>query len=119
MSFISKPINLNDIIFNLITNGYIPILAHPERYQFLQNNFEEFKELKVRGCLFQINLLSTIGFYGKNILKLTDKLINKNMVDFVGSDIHNLRQIDMFRKKVQISNYKKLEKIFIRNEIFI
>ena len=49
------------------------------------------------GCLFQINLLSTTGYYGKDVLKMCDKLLLKSMVDFVGSDIHNLNHIKTIR----------------------
>ena len=56
MSFISAPIDLYEILFQLKLNDYIPVLAHPERYGFLFNNFNEYKKLKICGCLFQINL---------------------------------------------------------------
>ena len=60
MNFISIPLGLYEIIFEITVNGYIPILAHPERYMFLDLN--EFKKLKKFGCLFQANLLSAIDY---------------------------------------------------------
>jgi tyrosine-protein phosphatase YwqE len=49
---------------DLQINGYQPILAHPERYAY-HNALEIFKSLKNAGCLFQLNLLATVGYYGK------------------------------------------------------
>ena len=63
MSFISPPIKLYEIIFRLQLNNYIPVLAHPERYSFLFDNFNEYYKLKKVGCKFQINLLSTTTNY--------------------------------------------------------
>ena len=62
MSFISHPNDLYEILFNIVVNEYIPVLAHPERYRFLFNNFNEYYKLKDVGCKFQLNLLSTTGF---------------------------------------------------------
>ena len=62
MSFISQPNNLYDIIFQLILNNYTPILAHPERYSFLFQDFKKYYKLKKVGCKFQIKLLSTTGY---------------------------------------------------------
>ena len=109
MSFISAPNDLYEIIFQLILNNYTPILAHPERYTFLFNNFDEFVKLKKVGCNFQLNLLSTTGYYGKDVVKLTDRILKNNMIDFVGSDIHRQKHIDCFQNKVKIKEIGKLK----------
>ena len=115
MSFVSEPINLHEIIFEININGYTPILAHPERYTFLFDDFKKFYNLKKMGCYFQINLLSATGYYGKKIVEITQKLIKNNMIDFAGSDIHNLRHINEFDKTIQIKNWNELEKICLNN----
>ena len=109
MSYLDAPKGLYDIIYKFRLADYIPILAHPERYRFFYNKFSEYEKLKNMGCLFQINLLSTTGYYGKDVLKMCDKLLLKSMVDFVGSDIHNLNHIKQFDKKVNIKNIRKLK----------
>ena len=118
MSYISKPINLYDIIFKLKNYGYNPILAHPERYRFLFNNFNEFYKLKSSGCFFQINLLSITGYYVNDILNICEKLIKDKLEDFSGSDIHNLKHIKSFDNKVKINNLKGIESIIDRNSFF-
>ena len=118
MSYMSPPINLHDIIFKLIHNGYKPILAHPERYPFIFKNFDNYFQLKKYGLSFQINLLSTVGFYGEQILKVTNKLIEKNLVDYVGSDIHSKNHIESFYNQIKVNDIKKLEKLFLNNFSF-
>lgn len=118
MSFISSPIDLYEIIFQLLLNEYVPVLAHPERYRFLFNKFEEYYKLKKIGCEFQINLLSTTDFYGKDIFKICDKLLGNDMIDFVGSDFHSQKHINKMQDNVKIKNIEKLEKAIQGNKIF-
>ncbi len=94
MSYFQPPINLEDIIFKIKTKGYIPVLAHPERYSFYHNNLNYYSRLKQLGCLFQLNLLSLSDHYGKNVKKTGNYLIENNLIDFVGSDVHNESHIE-------------------------
>ena len=110
MSFMNKPNHLYETIFHIKINDYIPILAHPERYLFFFNDFKSFYKLKKAGCLFQLNLLSTTGYYGENIIKLSDKLLKNKLIDFVGSDIHNVKHIENFNKRIKISEIDNLKK---------
>ena len=67
MSFIAKPIGLYELIYEIKVNGYLPVMAHPERYLFLEN-LKEYNKLKKFGCLFQANLLSFTNHYGKGLM---------------------------------------------------
>ncbi|MBC7640970.1 MAG: histidinol phosphatase [Flavobacterium sp.] len=118
MSYVNAPLQLYEIIFDLQIAGYIPVLAHPERYSFYENNFNEYKRLKKAGCKFQLNLLSTVGYYGPEALKIANKLLENNMIDFVGSDIHHENHINSFDLKVKVNNYKLLERVIDKNKIF-
>ena len=102
MSYIAPSDNLLEIIYKICVNGYIPILAHPERYRYYFSDYDMFYKLKKRGCKFQLNLFSTIGYYGKDITKITNKLLKDNLIDFVGSDIHNSRHLRNFEKEIRI-----------------
>ena len=108
-NFMSLPKNFFDIIFKLRTNGYQPIIAHPERYTYL--SLEQFFKLKKIGCEFQLNLFSTTGLYGRRVLDMANKLINKKVINFVGSDIHNLSTMIQFDNNIKISEIQLLEKI--------
>jgi len=118
MSFISKPLDFYDIIFNLQLNEYKIILAHPERYSFYFNDFKAYHKLKSIGCKFQINLLSTTGYYGDDVLKITDKLLKDSLVNFTGSDIHSQKHIEYMYKNLRINEIDELEKAMERNKIF-
>ena len=118
MSYINVPIQLYDILFNLQIAGYIPVLAHPERYLFYHNNFDNYLKLKRAGCLFQLNLLSVVGYYGERITKVAEKLLQKGMYNFVGSDVHHDNHIAAFRKKVILKDLVPLKEAIANNQFF-
>ena len=95
MSYLQAPINLNNILFQLQTKRYKPVLAHPERYAYFHSRtLEKYEEVKARGCLFQLNILSLTGHYGKNIQKTAFKLLEENLIDFIGTDTHQMRHLE-------------------------
>nr|WP_315199363.1 CpsB/CapC family capsule biosynthesis tyrosine phosphatase [uncultured Flavobacterium sp.] len=118
MSYINPPIHLHNILFDLKIAGYIPVLAHPERYLFYHNNFNEYQKLKKAGCLFQLNLLSMVGYYGNNITKIAENLLKKGMYDFVGSDVHHNNHLAAFQQKVQLKDLSPLKEIISNNRFF-
>lgn len=118
MSYLNPPMQLLEILFELQLKGYQPVLAHPERYNFYHNNFKMYEELKKAGCLFQMNLLSSVGYYGKEVSIAADTLLGKNMIDFVGSDIHHVNHIKSFENKIIIKNKDTFEKAINANIFF-
>ena len=119
MSYMNPPIQLNDILFYLKSNGYEIVLAHPERYNFYHDNLEFYARLKKMGCLFQINLLSVTGYYGNHVLEAANYLLKQEMYDFAGSDIHHEKHIRAFNAKVQIKNIPHFEQAMKNNKLFI
>lgn len=93
MSFIEPNRNLHQIVFDLLSKGYKPILAHPERYPYFVGQLEKLEEIKDMGCKLQVNLLSLTHYYGKAVNKLALQLFTKKMVDFVGTDLHHDRHL--------------------------
>jgi tyrosine-protein phosphatase YwqE len=118
ISYQSPPINLHKIIFDLKVAGYVPVLAHPERYIYFHKNLDEYGKLKNLGCLFQLNLLATIGYYGSKAAKTADELLKKGMYDFCGTDIHHRKHIEAFQEKVKIENTSVLNEIISNNQFF-
>lgn len=118
VSYINAPLQLYDILFELQVAGYKPVLAHPERYSFYHHNFDDYLKLKHSGCLFQLNLLSTIGYYGAEVAKTAEKLLKKGMIDFVGSDVHHLNHISGFSKKIRIKDPQPLKEAIEHNQFF-
>ena len=118
MSYLNAPIQLYDIIFDMQVAGYIPVLAHPERYLFYHKNFNEYSKLKNAGCKFQINLLSTVGYYGNDVLETAKLLLSKGLIDFVGSDVHHKKHIDAFGSKILLKDLLPLKESILNNQFF-
>ena len=106
MSYFSAPFNLYEMLFEIQLKGYKPILAHPERYNFFHADFENFYKLKKTGCLFQLNLLSLTPQYGVNVQKVSAKLLQEGLYDFVGTDTHHKNHLHL----LQEIGTKKIEK---------
>lgn len=105
-SFASATDNLHHIAFEMITAGYRPIMAHPERYHFYHQNYDAYRKLKDMGFLLQLNLLSVTGYYGKPVAKAAKYLLANDLIDIVGSDMHHERHLEMLsnEKNLQIFN---------------
>lgn len=109
LSYLNKPSNLLHVVAKMIDKGYQPVLAHPERYPFLvDDRLEQYIELKNAGVLFQMNILSLLGFYSPGAKNTVIKLIDNNMINFVGTDFHNIHQIDFFKKNITIKLLNKI-----------
>ncbi len=95
-SFMEAPVNLLDIIFKLQLQGYKVVLAHPERYGFLDK--KDYQDFRTRGVFLQLNLLSLIGHYSGSIQQQAEWLIAQDMVSFVGTDCHNMNHANLYEK---------------------
>lgn len=80
--------NVLNIIHELKINGYIPIIAHPERYETYLYNYDFFYKLKDMGCLLQGNYASLFGYYGRDAKKMLKYMLKHRMIDCLASDIH-------------------------------
>jgi protein-tyrosine phosphatase len=90
--------NIKDILFEMQMQGYQPVIAHPERYLYLQRNKDFFNELKDIGCLFQLNLLSVSGGYGRGVSDLATYLLKSGMYDLMGTDLHHAGHLEALGK---------------------
>lgn len=106
-NFLTEPYQLKDFIFKVTTQRYKPVFAHPERYEYLNKNFEKLEDLRNRGVLFQLNILSLVGFYSAPIQKMAEHMIDKGWVDFIGSDCHNEHYSNLLEKAQQTKYFKK------------
>ena len=107
--------NLKDILFDMQMKGYQPVIAHPERYIYLERDKEFYDELKDTGCLFQLNLLAVGGFYGKAAKELANYLIKKEYYDLVGTDLHHDRHLEGMNDALADPLTKLIETGKIRN----
>jgi protein-tyrosine phosphatase len=102
LSFAVPAINLREILFDMQLKGYQPVLAHPERYLYFGANKAWYDQLRVAGCFFQLNLLSFAGHYGRESRQLAEYLIKKQYVDFLGSDLHHEKHLELLRLSAKI-----------------
>ncbi len=98
LSYYNPHPNFKSMVFNLQVDGYKVILAHPERYTYWFNDFAKFEDLKDRGVYFQLNIVSLAGYYPEPVKKFAEKFIEKGMIDFLGTDMHNMRYMDAIGK---------------------
>ena len=108
LPFHNQIIGLADIVYEMKVAGYIPILAHPERYSYFQKNPHLLDELKKEGLLFQCNYASILGNYGIASKKLLKYLLKKEYVDYFGTDIHHIN------KTFVTDNFDKIKKHIIK-----
>ena len=91
-SYFTPPYGFHDILQTIKSKGMFPILAHPERYIYM--SLEDYESLKSMGILFQLNLFSLAGLYGRRAKKVAGELLRKGFYDYAGTDIHTIRILD-------------------------
>ena len=116
----SKIKDLDEMIFDLTISGIVPIIAHPERYSYVQNDIKYLDKLKESGALFQSNYGSLTGTYGKKAEKTIKKLLKNGYISFMGTDIHHIdhkTDIELASKKLRkiVKNEKIVEDITTNN----
>lgn len=95
LSFSQEQPGVKDILFELITEGYKPILAHVERYPYYNNQWDKIEEYSDRGVLLQLNINSLSGHYGPMVSRMAEQLIDRDWIDVIGSDCHHLAHLEM------------------------
>jgi len=108
-SMITAPMDLQQVLFQIQIQGYAPVIAHPERYIYLAQRKQTFDELKEAGCLFQLNLLSLTGYYGKSVQELAEYLCKKNYYSLAGTDLHNPRHLAALQKLSSSTTFSRLK----------
>lgn len=115
IGFMSEPLKLRSIIFDLITQGFKPVLAHPERYIYYHQKLKNLQDLIDRGVLLQLNINSITGYYSKDVKKVAEKLIDNQMIHFIGSDCHNERHFNVMEEAFDHNMFKKIASLELLN----
>lgn len=85
-SYYNPPKRFDDILGRIRSAGYFPVLAHPERYMYMDNG--HYRDLHGSGIKFQINLTSLTGLYGPSVKERAEWLLENGMCDITGTDLH-------------------------------
>ncbi len=113
-------LNMENVIFNILRVGYVPVIAHPERYEFVHKDIKKLLPFIEEGALLQINVASIVGFYGECAKKTVKKLLKYDMVHLIGTDSHDPSSVyDVYEKSMKkikkVVKDDKLENILIEN----
>lgn len=94
-SYFNPPMGLYEILKEILNRGYKPLLAHPERYNYMDAKC--YEHIQSMGIPMQLNILSLTGFYGKTVRHKAMDLMKKSTYSYVGSDLHNIGQIKLLK----------------------
>lgn len=106
LSFISMPPNLIPVIQKMKDLGYKPILAHPERYSYM--DLEQLRGIREWGCALQLNTISLTGYYGREAKKMAEALVDNLLIDFISSDMHHPKHADALKNALTTSYVDRL-----------
>lgn len=87
-SYFNPPMGLNNILLRIKSKGYVPVLAHPERYVYME--LKDYEQLNRINVAFQLNLSSIVGGYGSEVKKKAEWLLRNGFYGLTGSDTHCL-----------------------------
>ena len=90
-STMAPPLDLWDMVSSLMSAGFRPVLAHPERYHYMRP--EDYERLHTMGVLFQLNLPSLTGYYGGEVAQRAADLLKRGWYSMSGSDCHRLKTL--------------------------
>ncbi|MBD5196196.1 MAG: capsular biosynthesis protein [Muribaculaceae bacterium] len=113
-SYMNPPYAMEDMIEKAQSLGYTLILAHPERYRYMEE--ADYRQWKDRGLLFQTNFMSLVEAYGETARKKAEWLLKEGMIDICGSDVHRLNFFDHFvEQSPKKSSYLEMLKEVAQN----
>ncbi|WP_297972153.1 CpsB/CapC family capsule biosynthesis tyrosine phosphatase [uncultured Bacteroides sp.] len=99
-SYFNPPMGLSNILLRIKTKGYVPVLAHPERYVYMDES--DYRTLKEMNVMFQLNLFSLVGAYGTGVRKKAGWLMRNGFYNLAGSDTHNLAVLETILYKQRL-----------------
>jgi len=114
-SFHSEPSYEHQLLFEMQTSGYKPVIAHFERYSYYHGTIDKAIEFKEKGANIQLNLLSLSGNYGQEVRKQAERLIDAKLVDFVGTDCHRMEHLMLIEQQLKNPYFHKLADLTLKN----
>lgn len=114
-SFMSEPVQVKELLFEMLTQGYKPVLAHFERYAFLFGKVDQAKAWRENGVNIQMNFNSLSGHYGPVVQKQAEALVDQNLIDFVATDCHRIDHLMILEENLNKKYYNKLQQLELKN----
>lgn len=116
-SFLTAPQYEDQLFFEMQMAKYKPILAHFERYAYYHGSLDKAVELRDKGVNIQLNLNSLSGHYGPHVRKQAERLIDANLVDFVGTDCHRIQHLLLLEESLTLPYFQKLASLTLKNKL--
>lgn len=115
-SYYNPPMDMHRFFEQIKESGYMPILAHPERYLYM--DMRQYKMWKDLGVLMQLNVPSLVGAYGPEVQDKAERLLEKGMYDYCGTDTHSMRFVEYFLNgKISKKTVKKVQQIIANEDL--
>ena len=112
-SYFNKPMDMLFMLKRIRSKGYYPLLAHPERFEYMQ--LSEYKALKSENVFFQLNIPSLVGVYGRHVQVKAENLLKLGMYDMVGCDTHSIEFYKSFlNSRIRHKDVKRLNEISVK-----
>lgn len=111
----SKPERIDELLFELLTQNYRPVLAHFERYPYYHESLEQARVWREKGILIQMNFNSLVGHYGPEIKRQAEKMIDEKQIDFVASDCHRIEHLMILERNLTKPYFHKLGELELLN----
>lgn len=118
-SFRNQPSQIEELVFQLKSAGYQPVLAHFERYVYFHSSVEVARSLRERGCFIQVNLNSFTGHYGPDVKNQAIRLLKAGLIDVLGSDCHRIQHLELLENSLKDSIFHQLSEVKFKNTGFI
>lgn len=112
-SYMMSDSNFSSMLYEIMLDGYTPVIAHPERYQYASKHL--YERWKDKDYLFQLNLLSLAGAYGRPAMEKSHYMLQHGMYDFVGSDMHRIENFNKFLPTLKLS-VKEIDALYLLYE---
>ncbi len=110
-SFQQELMNLDELLFDMQVKGFRTILAHPERYTYYSRRRKRYEQLHNAGARFQVNILSFTGYFGEEARDSALWFAHNGMIDYLGSDMHNIKHAHIIMDYISSKEWRKLSPI--------
>jgi protein-tyrosine phosphatase len=110
--FMSLPYQGEEVLFQLISHGIIPVITHPERNLEIARSPQRYYQMIKMGCLGQVTAMSLTGEFGSEVRRVAERLVAHRLIHFIASDTHSVRERPPFLSPA----VREAEKIVGREE---
>jgi protein-tyrosine phosphatase len=90
--FMSLPYQGEEVLFQLISRGIIPVITHPERNLEIARHPKRYYRMVNMGCLGQVTAMSLTGGFGAEVKRVADRLLAHRLIHFIASDTHSVHE---------------------------